>query len=202
MSGDEDVKGKVVRLLADAVPDRPARKRVRAATISVRGNGNLVAGRDLHIKAERVVHRPRVVVVPGDGVVDAGQKARLKELVDRWVELDRVVSRKKPVSWASAWSALNRKMRVNSYHELPAGQFPAAVKFLEQQIARLNRTPTARKRSPAWRASRIRAIQARCSQKGLQEWRHELMADRFGKASMTELDNDELEALYSAVMAR
>ncbi len=202
MSDDNDVKEKVVRLLGDAVPDRPARRRPKEASVSVRGDGNVVAGRDVHIKAERIVHRPRIVVVPGDGAVDASQKARLKELVDRWVELDRLVSRKKPISWASAWSALNRKMRVNSYNELPSERFPTAVKFLEQQLGRLNRTPTARRRSPTWRTSRIRAIQARCNEKGLQGWRRRFMSDRFGKSSMTEIGNDELESLYNAVMAR
>lgn len=202
MSDDDDVKGKVVRLLSGTVPDRPARGRAKPATFSVRGAGNVVAGRDIHIKTERIVHRTRVVVTPGVGVVDAGQKARLKELIDRWVALDRLVSRKQPISWASAWSALNKKMRVNSYHELPSEMFLVAVKFIEQHIARLNRTPTARKRSPTWRASRVRAIQARCSQKGIQEWRCRFMVERFGKASITDMDNDELEILYSAVMAR
>jgi len=201
MANDDDVKGKVVRLLADALPDRPARGRSKPVAVSVRGDGNLVAGRDIHIKTERIVHRPRIVVTPGVGVVDAGQKARLKELIGQWVALDVAVSLKQPVSWASAWSALNRKMRVNSYHELPTEKFPDACKFIEQQVARLNRMPTARNHSPSWRASRIRAIQARCNQKGLQEWRHQFMIDRFGKASMTDLGNDDLEILYSAVIA-
>lgn len=202
MSDDDDVKSKVVRLLASAVPEPPARKRSKLGEVSASGDGNIVAGRDVHIKTERIIHRPRIVVTPGDGVVDAGQKARLKELIGRWVALDAVVSRIGPISWASAWSALNRKMRVNSYHELPTEKFLVACKFIEQNIARLNRTPTARKRSPTWRMSRVRAIQARCTQMGIQEWRHRFMVERFGKASMTDLDNGELEVLYNAVMAR
>lgn len=197
----DDIKGKVVSLISDAAKNRRQREKP-APAIAVSGDGNVVAGRDVLVKTERVVITRRVTITPGRGHVDAEQKAKLQALVKRWVELDKVVSRGEPLSYAAAWGSLNRRMKVNSYHELPSYKFPAAVSYLEQQVGRLNRTPTARRRSSSWRADRIKAIQARCNEIGAQEWRKAYMAERFGKGSMTELDDVELERLYGAVMAR
>jgi hypothetical protein len=58
MPDEDDVKGKVVRLLAGA---KPARRRARPAGVvqSARGSNNIQAGGDVHIKTEKIDARPR-----------------------------------------------------------------------------------------------------------------------------------------------
>lgn len=195
---DDDVKGKVVRLLGAA---KPVRRRARPAGVvqSAIGEGNIQAGRDVHIKTERLVTRPRVTVVPGYGVVSEPQKARLLELCDRWVVTNDAVRRTK-LSYEAARGALKRKARVTSYHLIPADQFAMLERWLLTQIARVNAMPSAAARSPSWRNDRIKAIQARCNERGFQERRRTYMLERFGVSSMTGLTDGDLGRLYSAVM--
>lgn len=203
MPEDDDVKGKVVRLMAGARPEKKrSRKREPAGQRQrIEGNNNIQAGRDMHIKTERIITRPRVTVVPGYLTITAAQKARLLDLKNRWVDTNNAVRRTK-LSYAAAQSAINRRAGVNSYHEIRIERFAEIEAYILRQIAIVNRMPSAHVRSPSWRTARIRAIQARCGEKFIQEWRRRFMAERFGKTSMTDIDDAELEVLYRAVMAR
>lgn len=203
MSENSDVKGKVVSLLTEAMrggKSPQARKR-RAPSQQVTGNNNIQAGGDVHIRTERLLTRPRVTVVPGYGVVSEEQKARLIELCNQWVATNSAVRRSK-LSYAAARGALNRQARVTSYHLIAAERFVELERWLLNQIARINAMPSAAARSPEWRASRITAIQARCTEKGLQDWRHTYMLEHFRANSMTELSDGDLQHLYRAVFAR
>lgn len=203
MSENDDVKGKVIRLLTEATGRKkttPARKR-RAPTQQIRGNSNIQAGGDVHIMTGRLLTRPRVTVVPGYGVASEAQKTRLMELCNRWVKTNNAV-RHTRLSYAAARGALNRKARVTSYHLIPADQVAALEHWLLMQIARINAMSSAAAGSSSWRTERIKAIQARCTQKGIQGWRHAYMAERFGATSMTELSDADLQLLYRAVFAR
>lgn len=197
---DDDIKKKVVDILTGRKPRARKRKRAKPQQ-RIKGDNNIQAGRDVRIKTERIVTRPRVTVVPGYLTISAAQKARLLELKNKWVETRNAV-RKTKFSYAAAQTAINRRAGVNSYHEIPIERFDEIEAYVLRQIAIINRMPSARARSPSWRTARIRAIHARCGEKFLEEWRRRFMAERFGKTSMTDLGDDDLEVLYRAVMAR
>jgi hypothetical protein len=138
----------------------------------------------------------RTVVKTGDGTVTARQKATLRRLIDNWIE-QRTAVRRTKMSYSAAWSALNKAMRVNSYHELPERDFARACAWLRRQIGILGSMPSARKRLPGWRKQRITAIKTHCK-KALGDERAYLsyIDRRFAAASLTHLDDDQLQATY------
>jgi hypothetical protein len=169
----------------------------------VTGNGNIVAGRDVHqvtVHVEKIV-AARTPVKTGDGVIDALQKRRLQDLCHDIVTISAQVE-SAPSSHAKVMSALHRRMKVNSYAEIKAEAFGQAVSYLTRWRARLNSHPQARSRSENWRRGRIAAIQARCTEKGWQEWRHAYMLERFGRNSLVNMPDTEIEQLYRTVMSK
>ena len=203
MASDDEIKNKVTQLFSGVGRKEIAGRRVVRASVSqtARGNNNIQAAGDVHVTTPRVVTRPRIVVHPGTTNVSAEQKAKLQALVKKWVELSAAISRGQPVTFASAWAVLNKKMRVNSYAEISYENFDAAHDFLTKQIAVLNRKPSARRKSPTWRTSRIAAIQSRCNERGYQDRRRSYMRERLGVDSMTKLNDADLEKLYGAVFS-
>lgn len=163
--------------------------------------GNIMAGGDIHITAQRVVTRPRVTVTPGDGVISEEQAARLKGLIDEWVKTNNAVRRTK-ITHQGAWSALNKNGKVASYRMTPSVQFPAQERWLLQQIARIRKMSSAASKDPEWRSSRIKAIKARSSKQHGDSRAYEKYIAQFGKASLTELTDGELQATYSHVFGK
>lgn len=87
----------------------------------------------LSVVVQNVV--PPYKVKTGDGTISAEQKAELHQLLDRWMRAANLV-RAKPLTHGAAWRALNRYMKVNSYHEIPAERFAQAAKWLRNRAAR------------------------------------------------------------------
>ncbi|WP_175922102.1 hypothetical protein [Burkholderia latens] len=174
---------------------RPARN------IVVSGSAGQVAGGDIHntYHIEKVAP-PSVVVQTGVGVVDAGQKRQLLDLRDDIVKASEV--KKKPKTPQSVMYGLNKHMNVNTYHEIPAEGFQKALKYMLKQRAILLGMASAPKKLPDWRNKRIKAIHTRCKALELETWRRGYMQRTFGKGSMIELGDDELERLYRAVMGK
>jgi len=144
--------------------------------------------------------RPQVIVKTGDGVIDAAQKRRLLELRDSVVEAS--AAGKQPKTPAGVMLGLNRYMKVNTYAEILATDFDRAVKWLTRQRAIKHSLPSARKKLPNWRDARIRAIHSRCKERGWEAWRIEHMQKKYGKVSMVELCDDDLDKLYKSVMGK
>lgn len=186
-----------------SVDSMPApRRRPPRPTQSITGSNNIQAGRDVHIKTEKIDARPRVQVKTGEGTIDARQKARLLALRDEIYALSASVQREGR-SKASIMGAFDKAMRVNTYHELKVEQFAAAEKYLLRWRARLAARPSAPKKDPGWRTRRISAIKARCNNDLRDPDFYRAYIDRrFGKISLADLSAEELQAAYAYVMAR
>jgi len=205
-----ELEKKIEESLWNAKPKRKMSKPPAPATgnvIYINGDGvdvGQVAGGNIHnvtYKTEKVDQRPRVTVVPGVEVISETQKRRLLDIRDKWIEKNNEV-RKTKLTHAGAQAAINKKAGVTSYHLVPLDKFTTVEKYTQQQIGRLNNTATAKKKSPSWANDRKRAIQMHYNQLGIQDWRKDYMRKTFGKGSMTELTDDELQKLYQAVMSK
>jgi hypothetical protein len=185
-------------------PKRTKRRKPKPdISISITGAGaHQVAGRDLYDQSTRVekLLPPPVVVKTGDGVLDAQQKARLHALVNEAVSTSD--ARRAPRVHQQVWAQLNRYMGVNAYAEIRGSDFEKAAKFLRRMSAIDNSMPSARKKNPDWRRKRIAAIHARCKERGWEEWRAKYMKEKFGRESMVDMPDSEIETLYRAVMGK
>lgn len=144
--------------------------------------------------------KPIVIVQTGHGTIDAQQKRRLLDLRDEIVN-DSVV-RNTPKMPGSVMTGLNRYMKVNKYDEILSVDFEKALNWMVRQRAILNSARSAPKKLPAWRNGRIKAIHSRCKERGFEDWRIEHMKKKFGKSSMLDLPDADLEALYRTVMSK
>ena len=143
--------------------------------------------------------RPTVIVQTGIGVIDTQQKRRLLDLRDDVVATSQAGTPKTP---GSVMGALNKHMKVSSYHEILAVDFKKAEKWMQRHIAIKTSLPSASKKLPDWRNRRIGAIHARCKEKGFEAWRITHMKKKFGKESMIDLSDSDLESLYRSVMSK
>lgn len=167
---------------------------------------------NMSVKAEGNVtvkiKKPKADIPPIDNPLTPGHRAELKDLIDKWVNLSGYL--KKPLAFSAAWSMLNRqaksmgKVGVTTINHYPDCDFERGKKFIQQEIAKLNKKPTVKKNSPNWRNSQISAIQARCKQMNISdEKRRGYMEIRFGvgKNSLTKLTDTELQDFYAYVMS-
>jgi hypothetical protein len=193
-----DKKEEIRAILEDAMPADDGSQRpitIIGGSGDGTGIGNTINNTTINITPSP----PKIttVVKTGDGVLTAQQKAELKTLVADWIAAS--VVRKKPKTYASAWNGLNKHMKVNSYAEIKQEDFDKAVAWLRKQIGTCKSMRSAPKKIPTWRTDKMKAIHARSKEYGLEEWRLSYMVKRFGKPSMKELSDDDLQALYSAV---
>jgi hypothetical protein len=142
--------------------------------------------------------RVRVVLQAGAEHIDEAQKARLRGLVNEIVQAELAV-RRSPKSHAVIWEALKAKQRVASYHMIPRERFPEAEGYLMTWLARLHSMPSARKLGSDWRKSRYAFIKAGSRQIGREADVDTLLADRYGSRRLSELTDDELQAVYQVV---
>ncbi|ECH1123025.1 hypothetical protein FPE89_01415 [Salmonella enterica subsp. diarizonae] len=161
------------------------------------GSGNVVNHGTINIGTK--LPRPKTIVKTGDGVLDAAQKAKLHELIREWSNTHNAI-KKSSLSYQEAWARLNAKMKTPSYHEIKKEQFENALKYLRTQIGVLRRMASAPKKVVDWRTKTIAAVQARCSERGWQTWRKEFMMKNYGKSSLRQFTDSELEKFYRTVM--
>lgn len=161
---------------------------------NVIGNGNTVNN---VVTLTRQVRRV-VSVKTGDGVLDATQKHHIKTMLYEWVDMHNSI-KKSELTHQAAWIQFNKYMKVSSYHEIKEDCFSKAVKWLRSKLGILRNMASAPKKIEDWRAQNIKSIQARCSEKGWQNWRKEHMAKKFGKSSLKELTDSELKQVYQTV---
>lgn len=169
--------------------------------INISGMGNVIGSNNIvHIQPPQQVKK-KVIVKTGDGVINATQKAKLQGLIRDLKDTHSQV-KKSELSWGAAWSKVIIPLKVSSYHEIPGERFEDAAKILQIEIAKLKNMNSAPKKVKNWRASQIKAIQARCNERGLQDWRKEYMVTHFGQSTMTKLTDKEIQILYRAVMGK
>lgn len=198
---DDDKKKKVVDLFKSNTKPKPVARRKATPSIEINGHSNIIGDGNTVIKTEKIIHRPKVEVKTGDGVVTAEQKARLQQLVKDWIEVRSAV-RKSELSFAAAWSAVNKKAGVNSYHEIPIAKFKTVEAWLLKQTAIVHSMPSASAKSTQWRSSRIKGIQSRCNELGIQDKRKAYMLKTFGKDSLTLLSDDDVGKVYHWAMGK
>lgn len=179
-----------------------AEQLVGGNSVSIGGNtsGCHIAGGDIHyhIHAERVVHRHKVVIHPGPEHIGDEQRARLKSLVDEVVQLESAIKRY-PKTYASVWKALNAKVKASSYHLILAEHYPAAEKFLRAWIGRLSSAKSAPTKAPDWRKRKYAFIHTNTKQLGADGRLETLLSEKYGAASLKELSDADLAAVYQAV---
>lgn len=167
---------------------------------SITGNGNVQVSGNLIVQTElQAPRRPASAPVPPppDHITEE-QAAILKRLHDEWVALSAAVKTKaKPITGQQAWVDINRVGHCTTYKHMRQVHFDTACAFVKQQMAILRSGKTARRRDPKWRSSRIGAIKARCiNQLGDEYAYRPYIVKNFRAQSLTELDDEQLEATY------
>lgn len=170
--------------------------------------GSISGGTQHFINGATVVNlvapaRPKIKVViqPGPEHINDAQKVRLRTLVNEVVELETAIKRT-PKRHATVWSALTGKLKVTSYHLIPASAFTQAEAYLQTWCARLRSAKSAPAKDPDWRNSRYRYIHAAMKEIGQQDELPRLLADRYSGRSLKDLSELELEAVYRTVAER
>jgi hypothetical protein len=169
---------------------------------SIKGSGNIVAGGDIHmtVQPQRSRYRPKTIVQTGAGTINAAQKADLTRRVKAWVAVHNEVMGT-PKSMAAAWSALNNRMNVNSYHELRPDQLPAAIKWLVDQRGRMLTASGQPEDVEGLRGAIISAIKARSKELGKARYYQEHIQMIYQAESLTELTEAELKAVRAWLFA-
>lgn len=172
--------------------------RTRIQTGAINGGQNIIGHTgDIHLQMP-AQPRIKVVVQPGPEHITDAQKVRLRDLVNEVIELEAAIKRT-PKRHAIVWSALTRKLKVTSYHLIPATAFARAEKYLMTWSARLRSTKRAPIKDPNWRNSRYRYIHAALKEIGQQDELPQLLASRYSGRSLKDLSELELEAVYRVV---
>lgn len=130
---------------------------------------------------------------PKKGDISSEQARVLKDLVDKVVETEQL-AKKKPSTYPAVWNALNRRMGVTYYREIPEWRFEEAVVFLEQWLGRLKRR---RWVDPeAWRKEMYAAVFAKTKMVGYSKVQVDnMILERFGRESIRDLNRSELQRL-------
>lgn len=201
--GLEDELLEIAKIITDDTGNDPPENNDKS-TIYINGSGNVVGqGNFVNHGVVNInkTARRTVNVKTGDGVVNATQKHQIKSLLYEWVDTHNSI-KKAQISYGLAWSKLNSFLKVNSYHEIASGDFDKAIKYIRQKLGELRNMASAPKKVSNWRAQTIKSIQARCSERGWQEWRKTYMSKTFMKSSMTELTDEELQKLYQTIWSK
>lgn len=203
-----DVKDNIINLLEEAKKrgrikktgsSKKEYKESPAHHQSVIGNGNIVAGRDVNINKREI---KRVTLEPSPEYITPAQKQTIKEKIAKLVEIGVIAGGEKDKFFAQWWNRLQKRFRVNSYHELHQSQYDEVIKWINQQKA-LNRPKLRRRDNQAWRNDLYSAIYAKARQlKQPKEWVYLVVQERLGKVveSLIELGEQDLKRLYDIII--
>lgn len=201
MASSDEVR----RAILGAVGDMKPKQEKALTTFNVTGSGNAVGEGNVVITGDisiNPVTRPRVVVKTGDGTIDAAQKAEILRLLDEWVAA-RAAVRRGEMTIPGSRKAFNNAFGLNSYHELPAEEFGNARAWIQRQIAIIGSMRCAPKKMPNWRNKVIASIKARCkNQLGNPDVYKPYIERKFGKESLTQLTDDELQTTKQYVFGK
>jgi len=164
------------------------------------GNGNIIGSGNIVTTTAPVIRR-KVEIVPGDGVITEEQAFKIKALVDKIVDFEKLL-KASPRGHGAVWSAFQKRFRITSYRQLPNERFDEACKYLSNQIGRIKSMKSApKKMGDRFRKEQIAAIQARCKEfQGGTERRKKYMTEQFGISSLTEASDEQIKTIYRHVM--
>lgn len=194
-------KAKVINILRDAQPKQPAKTRKKAApkpSMSIVGNGNIQAGRDVHVNKRETI---RNEVKPGPEHISEEQAFTLTELVKEAVERDGKSGKEPAKLFASWWNKLKKHFKVASYRMIPREQGDEAVKWMKQQVAIL-KPKLRRADNDAWRKTHYAVIHAGLKTLGKdKEWFYGLVFEKIGKriTSTTDLGEQDLDKISGII---
>lgn len=193
---------KTTQTTPSPTPKAKSNAPTQSNTIYVDGNGfaNMGTIGAIHYHSTDKLPKPTVVVQTGVGTITAQQKRQLLDWRDKVAEAS--VVKQKTKTPGGVMSALNKHMKVNSYHEILAEDFERALNWMKKQVGTMHSMKSAPKKIEGWRTNRIKAIHARSKEKEIIEWRIDYMQKKFGKTSLKDLDDKELDTVYRAVMAK
>lgn len=184
---------------SNQVAGRDIRINTEISIGTITGGTNMIGHHgDIHIHAERVVHKPKIIIQPGPEHISDTQRAKLKELATEVVKIESAVKRS-PKSFSAVWSALNRKMKASSYHLIRSDDYPRAEKFLREWIGRISSAKSAPAKDPDWRERKYAYIHTNVKQLGASGNLEALLKNKYGVASLTGLSDDDLVAVYQTV---
>lgn len=185
---------------------REAEKAVAAPGVSFKGenNGNVIGvinGGTIHqVHTQRHVQKTVAEVKPGDEHISDEQAAQLHALVETVVETEKRL-KAKPRGHRSIWGALNAHCGVPQYRLIRRTDFEKAQKYLHQWVGRLDSMASAPvKDGDAWRKRKYAYIKINSRNDPAAVERY--MVKSFGLASLSELDNAQLEQVYRYVASR
>jgi len=169
---------------------------------AIHGGTNIIGNHgpvNVYTKDPRPPSAP--VPPPPDHITDE-QAAILKSLHNDWVALSEVVkTRAKPITPQQAWISINHAGHCTTYKHMRQEHFDTACAYVQKQMAILRSGKMARSRDPKWRASRIGAIKARSINQLGDEFAYKpYITKNFNAQSLTELDDEQLDATYRHVL--
>lgn len=184
-----------------------AAEKAASPSVSFTGNGNsnvvgiFQAGATVkQINTHRHIEKTIAEVTPGEIHISDEQAHLLHALVEKVVETEQRL-KTKPRSFRAVWGALNAHCNVPQYRLIRAEDFGKAQKYLHQWIGRLDSMASAPvKDGDAWRKRKYAYI--KINSKAEPDAVDAYIARNFGSASLTELDNAQLEQVYRYVASR
>lgn len=203
MADKDDKKAKVINIIKEATPKKPATPRKKAApkaTMSIVGNGNIQAGRDVNINKRETI---RNEFTPGPEHITAAQARSLQKLVDKATEIEEKAGADRGKAFAKWWSLLKNQYNVPNYQAIPAHLGEHAIAWLKQRIA-IMRPKLRRNDNASWRNEHYTGIYAKARELGISKGEvYAIAADRLGVrvTSLTKLGEQNLKHLYQIVMA-
>ena len=135
---------------------------------TISGKGNMVAGRDLNIRAERVVHRAVVQTDPGGKHISNSAARRIQELVKDYIDIHTMAGKDTQRAAQRIWSSLKNEFNVTSYKEIPAQDSDRAIQWLQAQVA-MARPKIRRKAPEKWKETLFKPIYTRASELGISK---------------------------------
>lgn len=198
MTSREQTKNKLNALLEN-VEHRSTSPASGIQIGTINGGGNIVGNTgEIHIHAERLIHKPRVVIQPGPEHISDEQRAALKKLVDEVVAQESKL-RRSPKTHGAVWKALNTKMKASSYHLIRAENYLNAERFLRTWIGRLSSQKSAPAKDPDWRKKKYSYVYTNVKQLDKGSELEKLLKEKYGAGSMKDLSDDDLSAVYQTV---
>lgn len=200
------IEGKLKEIFSEAKAvvgkaDAPTRLTRNKNTVGSVVGDTVAVGDNNIIHVHQAPARPRVIakVEPGDEHISDAQAAKLHELVSQIVDLEAKL-KKRPTTFKAVWIGLNSHCKVPSYRLIPLRSYPKAEKYLRTWIGRITSAASAPKKAgPDWRKRQYAYIFTNVKQLGLSDRLNAMLAEDFGVASVSDLQDAALRKVYQRV---
>lgn len=171
---------------------------------AVSGNGNMVAGRDLNIRTERVVRKTVVQTDPGGKHISNTTARKIQDLVKDYIDIHTTAGKDTQRAAQRIWSSLKNEFNVTSYKEIPAQDSDRAIQWLQAQVA-MARPKIRRKAPDKWKESLYKPIYARAGELGISKddlylLAQERLAIKKPIRSLKELTQRDLQRLHHVMI--